>query len=223
MSSRSTHALHQLFESKPVVQLGDIQSALGDASRATAFRYLGLVPYRRSYSHNGRYYMRHDASRYDRFGLFSHQGIHFSRDGNLTATLLRLVYEAEAGWTHRELRELLRVRVQVSLQQAVDKGTLVRERLEKLFVYLHSDASVRTAQLRRRGELYEAQTLESAITDALVIDVLLTLVHHPGSRAADVVRRLRGRSPPITRAHVQTVFDRYHLDRLGEKGGRLSC
>jgi hypothetical protein len=223
MISRSAQALHQLFESKPVVQLSDIQSALGGASRSTAFRHLRLVPYRRSYSHNGRYYTRHDASRYDRFGLFSHEGIHFSQEGNLTATLLRLVYEAEAGRTHRELRELLRVRVQVSLQQAVDCGTLARERLEKLFVYLHCDARVRRAQLRRRVELYEAQTLEAAITDAEVIDVLLTLVHHPGSRAGDVVRRLRGRSPPITLACVRAIFERYHLDRLGEKGGRSSC
>jgi hypothetical protein len=223
MISRCAQALHQLFESKPVVQLSEIQVALDNASRATAFRYLRLVPYRRSYSHNGRYYTRHDPARYDRMGLLSHQGIHFSRDGSLTATLLRLVREAEAGHTHRELRDLLRVRVQVLLQQAVERKDLARERNDKLFVYLHCDPVVRRAQVRQRTELYEIQTAEAEVTEALVIDVLLTLLHHPGSRAADIMRRLRGRSPPITLGHVRAVFDRYHLDQLGEKGGTSNC
>lgn len=221
--TRSTQTLQQLFGSRSVVELSDIQAALGDASRATAFRYLQQVPYRRSYSHNGRFYTRHDLRRYDRFGLFSHQGIHFSRDGSLTATLLRLVREAEAGQTHRELRELLRVRVQVLLQQAVDRKSLARERIDNLFVYLHSDPTVREAQVRRRTQLCELEAAEAEITEALVIDVLLTLLHHPGSRAADVVRRLRGRSPPVRIVHIRAIFDRYHLDEIGEKGGGSNC
>jgi hypothetical protein len=223
MISRSVQTLHTLFESKPVVQLGDIRAALGDASRATAFRYLGRVAYQRSYSHNGRYYTRHDPARYDRFGLLSHQGIHFSRDGSLIATLVRLVRESEAGRTHHELRELLQVRVQVLLQQAIGRGAIARERIEKLFVYLHSDPAVRQAQVQQRRQSIEAQAAEADLTDTVVIEVLLALLRHPGSKVADVVRRLRGRSPPISLEHVRVVFDRYHLDQLGEKGGSSNC
>jgi hypothetical protein len=221
--SRSAQTLHKLFESKPVVQLLEIRAALGNASRATAFRYLQLVPYRRSYSHNGGYYTRHEPARYDRFGLFSHQGIHFSRDGSLTATLIRLVREAEAGRTHRELRELLRVRVQMLLQQAVARNAIARERIDKLFVYLHSDPAVRQAQVQQRTALLETQALQAEVTDAMVIEVLLVLLHHPGSKAAGVLRRLRGRSPPISLEHVRMIFDRYHLDQVGEKGGSSIC
>jgi hypothetical protein len=219
MSSRSTQSLYQLFESKPVVQIGDICAALDGASRATAFRYLGRITYRRSYSHNGQYYMRHDPARYDSLGLFSYQGIHFSRDGSLIATLVRLVRESEAGRTHHELRELLQVRVQVLLQQAIAQRAITRERIEKFFVYLHSDPAVHQTQLGKRRQLLEAQSAEASVTDVMVIEVLLTLLRHPGSEAADVVRRLRGSSPPISLHHVRVIFDRYHLDRVGEKGG----
>lgn len=222
MVSRSAQTLHQLFESNPVVQLGDIRAALDDASRATAFRYLARIAYRRSYSHNGRYYTRHDPARYDRFGLFSHRGIHFSRDGSLIATLVRLVRESDAGRTHHELRELLQVRVQVLLQQATGRGAIARERIEKLFVYLHSDPAVRQAQVDQRRRSTEALAAGADVTDTMVIEVLLALLRHPGSKAADVVRRLRGRSPPISLQHVRIVFDRYHLDQLGEKGGSSS-
>lgn len=223
MISRSAQTLHQLLESKPVVQLDDIRAALGNASRATAFRYLQQIAYRHSYSHNGRYYTRHIPTRYDRFGLFSHQGILFSRDGSLIATLVRLVHESEAGRTHHELRELLHVRVQVSLQEAISRGTIARERIEKLFVYLHSDPAVRQAQVHQRRQAFEAQSAEADLTDAMVVEVLLVLLRHPGSKVADVVRRLRGRSPPIILEHVRLVFDRYHLDQLGEKGGSSNC
>jgi hypothetical protein len=223
MTSRSTDMLQRLFESTTVVELSDIRVALGNASRATAFRQLHHVPYRRSYSHNGRYYTRHDPTRYDRFGLFCHQGILFSRDRSLTATLMRLVQEAEAGHTQRELRELLRVRVQVLLLEAVRRGALARQCIDKLFVYLHQDPAVRRVQVRRREALLAAETVEAEVTDGIVIAVLLTLLRHPGSTAANVVRRLRGHSPPISMRHVRVVFDRYDLDRLGEKGGSSNC
>ena len=223
MAPRSADVLHELFASRTVVEFADLQAALDDASRATTFRFLKQVTYRRSYNHNGRYYTRHDPARYDRFGLFSHQGILFSRDGSLSSTVVRLVQEAEAGQTQRELRELLRVRVQVLLLEAVRRGRIEREHVERLFVYLHTDQVVRQAQARRRKELIAAAAVEAEVTDAIVIQVLLTLLRHPGSKAADVLRYLRGHSPPIVMGHVRTVFDRYDLDELGKKGGTSSC
>ena len=119
MSTRSTQQLEKLFDAKPVIVLEEIQKALGSASRATIFRFLVKVSYCRSYNYNGKYYTKHDLTRYDKQGLFSYKGIHFSRDGNLSATVARLVRESLLGHTQRELRELLRVRVQTSLLKMV--------------------------------------------------------------------------------------------------------
>ncbi|MES9903663.1 MAG: hypothetical protein ABW168_13440 [Sedimenticola sp.] len=70
------------------------------------------IPYLRSYNHSGRYYnTRWDPMLYDRFGLYSLGEIHFSREGSLGNTIKRLIRESEAGWIHRELQELLHVRV----------------------------------------------------------------------------------------------------------------
>jgi len=215
--------LHQLFLKHDAVALPAIQEALAGASRSTTFRYLAQVPYRRSYNHNGRYYTLHDPGRYDRHGLYSVGDIHFSVDGSLQATVVRLVYEAEQGWTHRELQELLRVRVQPFLLAAVRRDEVARERIERFFVYVHIDPDVRREQLRRRQEQIEAADAERearAVSDATIIEVLLVLIRYPGSRLGDVVRRLRGHDPPIPRVHVQAVFDRYDL---GQKGGPATC
>jgi len=220
MTSRSTEALQQLFASRIVVELSDIQAALCKASRATAFRYLRQIPYRRSCNKNGRYYTLHDPARYDKLGLLSHQGILFSRDGSLTATVVRLVREAEAGRTEGELRELLRVRVQPLLLAAVRRGAIDRERMEAQFVYVDAEPAARQAQLERRKSLLAAAAAEAEVTDAMVIQVLLTLLRHPGAKAAEVQEHLQEHSPGITRAHVRAVFDRYELD---SKGGTARC
>ena len=61
---RSPQKLTKLFAKQKVVDLPAIRGALGGASVQTAFRYLQLVPYRRSYNHNGRYYALYRACRF---------------------------------------------------------------------------------------------------------------------------------------------------------------
>jgi hypothetical protein len=139
--------LVELFESNPVVVLEKMQEAMGSASRATVFRHLAKVSYRRSYNRNGRYYTKHDPTRYDRHGLFSYKGIHFSLDGNLGATVSRLVCESTAGHVQRELQELLRVRVQTILLAMIRDKQIARSKIAGHFVYLHPDTEIREAQL----------------------------------------------------------------------------
>lgn len=161
----------------------------------------------------------YDLTRYDKHGLFSYKGIHFSRDGNLVATISRLVFESSSGQAQRELQELLQIRVQTSLLAMVRKKQIVRSKVDGNFIYLHTDAAIRRTQLEKRREMLADQAFACDVTDTIVIQVLLVLIRFPGSRIGDVARRLKGHSPPITMQHVQVVFDRYDLDDVGKKGG----
>jgi len=220
MTIRSSQQLIRLFDAKPMLVLEEMQKALNAASRATVFRHLAKVSYRRSYNCNGRYYTKHDLTRYDRHGIFSIKGIHFSLDGNLVATILRLVCESSSGQTQRELQELLQVRVQTSLAAMVHDKQLARTKVAGTFIYFHPDSKIGKAQLTKRHEMVEERKFAiEAVTDAVVIQVLLILIRYPGSMAGDVSHRLKSHSPPITMQHVRVVFDRYNLDDLGEKKG----
>ncbi len=218
MNTRSPQQLIELFDAKPVIVLEEMQKVLNAASRATVFRHLKKVSYRSSYNHNGRYYTKNDLSRYDKHGIFSYKGIYFSRDGNLVSTIMRLVCESSAGQTQRELQELLKVRVQTSLASMVHDKKLARTKVAGNFIYLHSDSKCHETQLIKRREIIEERRFAiEAITDAVVIEVLLILIRHPNSKSGEVAHRLKGHSPPITLQHVRVVFDRYNLDDVGEK------
>jgi len=218
---RSVETLRNLFVSESVVDLPRIRSALDDASAMTAYRYLKQLPYRRSYNNNGRYYCLYEPERHDRFGLWSVDNIHFSVDSSLGHTVQRLVNEAQTGATHRELQDRLRVRVHNTLLTLLRQGEIERERLGALYVYLHRDADVRHKQMQRRQTLISVQDAQRQVllTDAAIIAVLLTLLHHPEAKAADVVRYLQGHSPPIPMVQVDAVFARYDLASIGKKGG----
>ena len=123
MAKRTPDPLITPLRSVTPATFEQLQAALGDASRATTFRYLKQVPYLRSYNHNGRYYTYRDPTRFDRWGLASLGNVHFSRDRTLAATVKRLIRESAAGWTQKELQALLRVRVQVLLLTATRQGT----------------------------------------------------------------------------------------------------
>ena len=145
--------------------------------------------------------------------------MHFSVDGSLRATVRRLVHEAEAGVTHRELQNRLQVRVRTTLLDLLSKGEIDRERMAEVFVYLHVEPAVRQAQIQRRQEsiaAHEAVAADREVNDSVVIQVLLSLIRHPGAQPADVVRYLYGLAPPISLSQVCAVFTRY---QLGEKGG----
>ena len=222
MSTRSCEAITELLRSTDVVEFKDLQTALDNASRATTFRYLKQVSYQRSYNHNGRYYTRKDRTRYDRFGLFSFGDIHFSRNGTVGETIKHLVYESVAGLTSRELQDVLHLRVQVFLLGAVRQATVVREKLGGFYVYVHSDSTVRELQLQQRREQLDAGmslSCQARVDDEVIIAVLLTLLKHPEAKAAEVLRYLRGRSPPISMMQVGEVFTRYDLESIGKKGG----
>lgn len=226
---RTPDILLKLFSKRPVVDLPAIQAALGDVSEMTAFRYLRLVDYRRSYNHNGKYYTLHDPSRYDRHGLWSSGDIHFSTEGSLGSTVRKVVQDSPAGVTHSEVENRLRTRSQNTLLGLVQEGEIARERVDGAYVYFHADPTLRAAQLaRRRGRVERgrepgAGSADAKIDDTTAIQVLLALLRHPGDKAEDVARRLSGHEPPITHPQVLAVFTLYDLDSIGEKGGPSNC
>jgi hypothetical protein len=170
LSLRSSQQLVKLFDVNTVVVLEEMQEALGSASRATVFRHLAKVSYRRSYNRNGRYYTKHDPTRYDRHGLFSYRGIHFSRDGNLVATVLRLVCESSSGHTQRELQELMQVRVQASLLAMVRNKQIARGEVDGHFIYLHPDSEIQSERAH-----FHLVAHQAAAGMACAFSVLMTI------------------------------------------------
>ena len=157
----TTEGLVNLFQKKRVLTLAMIMQALGTTVKMTAFRKLKTVSYRASYSHSGKYYTLDEIARYDEYGLWSFNRIHFSRNGSLIKTIERLIDSAESGYFASELKRTLQVRVQDALFKLYCSQKVNRQQIGGEYLYLSADKW--QDQLERRKQLIEANKGKGAI------------------------------------------------------------
>lgn len=210
-------ALRRLFQRFPVVDLERLQQTLDTRSRMSAFRRLKELGYRSSFTHAGRYYTLADIPQFDEHGLWFRQGIGFSRAGTLKATVVELVGGADAGRTHSELEQLLRVRVYNALLGLVQERRIGRERIDRWYLYVDSDAGRAAEQVLRRREQVAAATraeVSGPLPPAMTIEVLAEALLASGVAVAppEVARRLLARGIRVTAEQVEEVFVRYGMD-----------
>lgn len=213
---QSRPALTRLFRRRSVTDLATLSATLETSSRMSVFRRLSVLGYLSSYSHAGRYYTLRDIPEFDRDGLWQYQGVCFSRDGSLKATVARLVEQSDAGWTHQELQTRLQVRVHNTLLDLVVGRRIGRETMTGHYLYVSASPARAESQLllRQQQQAGLAQPLLEP-PPAVVIEVLLDLVQSARVRpdARRVAARLAAHGLPVTAEQVETIFSRYGLKK----------
>jgi hypothetical protein len=216
----SKTALRNLFRRTPVVELAALCQTLKTRTYMSVFRRLTLLGYLSSYTHRGRHYTLHEIPKFDEFGLWHYGSVGFCRAGTLKAAVMELVDKSDAGRTHQELQDLLRVRAHNELLDHVRAGRLERKLLDdKHWLYLSANAARAAKQwARRQAQNKRAAVLLGPLTAAITIEVLVEVLQ--SSRVLvtpeEVVRRLHHQSVSVPLEHVQWLFERYEL---GKKGG----
>jgi hypothetical protein len=204
-------ALERLFAHRPVADLSELAGALDTSSRMSVFRRLSALGYLSSYSHTGRFYTLRSIPQFDADGLWRFEGVGFSRDGTLKATVLRLVVESDSGRTQRELQLRLGVRVHNPLLELVERSKLRRDSIGAEYVYLATNRARAAEQLERR-RLVPAATVSSTVE----IEVLLEVIHGtrpPPQDAKVLTARLLARGVRVGVAEVAAVLERHGLEK----------
>jgi len=215
-----------LFRKTPVLEMRALERAVGDRSRRSLFRDLDALGYLSSYTHTGRYYTLAAVPDFDADGLWRYQGIGFSREGSLKATLRRLVEAAEAGRTQRELQLRLGVRVHNPLLDLVAHQRVSRAPIAGEYVYVAAARARATAQLAARQALVAAGVaLAAPPAPTLEVEVLLEVIHGarlPAPDAATVTARLGARGIRASVAEVAAVLARHGLKKTAPSRSRRS-
>ena len=213
----SDRALKRLFRRFPVADLNTLSRTLDTESRMSVFRRLKTFGYFSSYTHAGSFYTLSHIPRFDDYGLWMHQGIGFSKEGTLKATLLKMVETAPSGFTHTELNHLLRVKVHNTLLGLVREGHIGREHVEKTYLYTGADTAEALDQIsRRRILLAKSDKGTNILPITTVIDVLIETIHagkllvSPGL----ISQRLVARGCFVTTRQVEQIFGQYGIDAL---------
>ncbi|MGA9258483.1 MAG: hypothetical protein WBV98_17905, partial [Candidatus Sulfotelmatobacter sp.] len=90
--------LRQHLRRHKIADLPELKRALGTKTDLTVFRKLKPLDYLASYTHRGRFYTLPEIAHFDDHGLWSHQGVGFSRHGTLLATVEIFVNQSPQGY-----------------------------------------------------------------------------------------------------------------------------
>ncbi len=165
--SYHSEPLHSLLLRNKVATLEEFKKVLGTSVTITVFRKLKPLDYLTSYSHRGRYYTLRELALFDANGLWSHNGVWFSRFGTLLSTAEAFVNHSPRGYFAEELARLLHVDVQDALHQLVQRGRMARQFVSGLYLYTAKDRGLQRQQSLAR------RTIEiiPALADPSVLEI----------------------------------------------------
>ena len=146
-----------------IADLPELKRILGTETHLTVFRKLKPLHYLASYTHRGRFYTLAEIAHFDDQGLWSHEGVWFSRHGTLLATVEIFVNQSSHGYYAPELADELHAEVQQPLRHLVRQQRLARMEVDGQFLYTAVDSIQRRQQtLTRRS----AQAVPVAVHSA---------------------------------------------------------
>jgi len=152
LSIPSGERLRAAFRTQRILTFPALKRLVGTTAAMTVFRKLRSLGYLTSYSHRGRYYTLADVAAFDERGLWSVDGVWFSRERTLVRTAEAWVNRAEEGYYADELRDALHVEVKDPLRQLVEEQRLARHEVAGRYLYVARAPGRRRQQLARRRQ-----------------------------------------------------------------------
>jgi len=165
------------FGENKILTLMRLKEILGTTSTMTVYRRLKSLSYLSSYSHRGKLYTMADIPEFNDMGIWSFQGVYFSRWGNLLQTVRHLVDASEMGYSAGELESLVHVEAKHALLELLRAKQIDREKIGGVYVYFSAEVGVKRAQTllqRQWRKLVELGATGSALpVDELKAAVIL--------------------------------------------------
>jgi hypothetical protein len=174
---------------------------------------MAKLGYLSSYSHAGKFYTLRTIPNFDQHGLWHYEGISFSKHGTLKSTIRVLISESSAGLTHKELKYLLHVRVQNTLNDLLSNHAITRESVENLYLYLNSDQRLASVQVKHRLKQSEDTCGIAPLDPNTIIEVLLELLCSEDWQPKTISERLKVRDVIVSETQVKKIFSRYNIKK----------
>ncbi len=212
--SERKKTIEKLFNKCRVVTIHDLKNTLDTDFSMTVFRYLKEIGYLSSYNNAGRFYTMPHIPRFDEYSLWHYKTASFSKCGTLKSTICSMIEDSHEGFTHRELKQLLRCRVQNTLNELIKNNIISRGSVNGLFVYVSANKEKSVVQISQREKKSGiGKSQGEAIELPLIIEILLELLRSSVWDAKIISKNLHDRRVHATEQQVNEIFRRYNLKK----------
>ena len=207
--TQTVQRMQELFNRQPCWKIEPLSQQL-DYSIISVRRFMAIIGYYSSFSHNGRWYTLASIPHFSHEGLWFYRNIGFSRAGSLTRTLVALVDTSSAGMTAEALGQKLRCRCHSVLVGLYRRGVLQRQRQGRAHVYLAADTQragqQRQAMVARQGPQVPAE---------IGVLVLAEFIRQPSAEPQLLAKRVSARAGVrIEAGQVRALFEQHGLKKI---------
>ncbi len=212
--SERKRRIEKLFSRNKVVTIEALKNTLNTNYSKTVFRYLKEIGYLSSYNNAGKSYTMSNIPRFDEWGLWHYKSASFSKFGTLKSTINSLVVNSHKGFTHGELKQLLRCRVQNSFNDLIKNNIISREFINGLYIYVSTDQVKAADQISHREESSGTGKSQAVNTELpIIIEILLELLRSSIWDTGTIAKGLHVRNVPVTEQQVKEVLHFYDLKK----------
>ena len=195
-----------VFKQHKILTFVEICSLL-QLSKATVRRRLKEWEVMSSYNKSGQYYTLPLVPKFNKQGLWKHEGAFFSKQGTMKNTIIHLVQISKEGLSSSELEGILGINPNSYLPQCKQLEGVRKEKHKREVVYFSSDNEMYLRQKEKRFP--PKPTALKLPADAISIIVLVELVKNPHSTPVELSQTLIRAGYEISTQEIANLFT-YH-------------
>ena len=208
-----TDQLKKLFEQKACLTMDDLCRSLGYAAISIR-RFLKLMGYYSSFTHNSKYYTLSNLPAFNKNGLWFCGQVGFSKHGNLKQTILHFINHSSQGLSAKELEEKLCTPCHAVLNHLYKHSRLDRFKAGREFIYLSTDSAKNRQQLaglQRRIE--QSRKPEKGLSAQASVYVLAEFIKNPKASYDDLSRAVAKKQIIAKPQAIARLFEQHDIKK----------
>ena len=198
-----------LFEQQPCWKINPLADALLYAVPSVR-RFLAQIGYYSSFTHNGVWYTLRSIPRFNRRGLWFCQDIGFSKAGPLTATIVALIQQSQAGLSAEELGDILRSRCHSVLVNLYRQGRLQRQKQGRSYIYFSGDPQKANSQ-RRAKTLREVPVKQ--LPAEIAVYILAEYIKQPDADFPELAQTISKKGVTVSPMQIEKLFSQHGIKK----------
>jgi len=203
--------LAELFNQEKCYTIDQLSRRL-NYSLISIRRFLKVMGYYSSFTHNSKWYTLRSIPSFDNNGIWFYQDIGFCKHGNLNQTIGRFIDKSFQGLTAKDLFNILSVPCHPVLNQMYKKKKIDRFNTPKGFVYLSVSESKKRLQLNRLQVLTPPQKIERFNSQTAVY-VLVEFIKNPKASFFELSVAVKKKGVKASQQAIAQLFKDYDLKK----------
>ena len=203
--------LAELFNQEKCYTIDELSRRL-NYSLISIRRFLKVMGYYSSFTHNSKWYTLRSIPSFDNNGIWFYQDIGFCKHGNLNQTIGRFIDKSFQGLTAKDLFNILSVPCHPVLNQMYKKKKIDRFNTPKGFVYLSVSESKRRLQLKRLQVLTLPKKIERFDPQTAVY-VLVEFIKNPKASFFELSVAVKKKGVKASQQAIAQLFKDYDLKK----------